>query len=148
MHIRTNSKGATITSILVPTARLPVLEPLRDMGIPDPVVDVADKLVRPVVDAGYSRNDARHPLLPRLPPVTKPILGDHAAPLDSDVIDLARQRDESAASTQSGQADDTSKRQQVVEQPDETATVAPDDPDSEPDAAPATAPQDGGDDGD
>jgi hypothetical protein len=104
VHSVTNSKGATITTILVPTKRLPLLEPLREMGIPSALVDVAEKFVRPIVDAGYSRNDSRHPLIPHLPPVTAPILGDHAAPLPSqdnaqsdaaedDTITAARKRE-------------------------------------------------------
>lgn len=33
--------------------------PLRDVGVPDKVVDALDKGLRRVVDAGYRRNDAK-----------------------------------------------------------------------------------------
>lgn len=93
VHTVTNSKDATITTILVPTQNLPLLDPLREMGVPSQVVDALDDVVRPVIDAGYSRNDAQHPLIPHLPPVTQPILGDHAAPLPtSNAADVAENR--------------------------------------------------------
>ena len=120
VHSVTNSKGATITTILVPTKRLPLLEPWREMGIPSSLVDAAEEVVRPIVDAGYSRNDSRHPLVPHLPPVTAPILGDHAAPLPSqssaesdpagdDTIDAARKRDAASinAVKQANRTDET-----------------------------------------
>lgn len=56
--VEVNSLGATTTSYFVPTAHLPITEPLRIIGIPDPAVDRLDALLRPTIDAGYSRNDA------------------------------------------------------------------------------------------
>lgn len=53
----TNSRGATVTSILVPTKNLPLWQPLRDIGVDSRIVDVLDQITRPIVDAGYSRND-------------------------------------------------------------------------------------------
>jgi hypothetical protein len=55
----TNSKGGTTTTYMVPTKNLPLTQPLRDVGVPDKVVDELDKGLRPVVDAGYKRNDAK-----------------------------------------------------------------------------------------
>jgi hypothetical protein len=52
-----NSQGGTTTSYLVPTRDLPLLQPLRDWGTPKPVVDAINQLLKPIVDAGYSRND-------------------------------------------------------------------------------------------
>ena len=47
----------TVTTHLVPTKNLPLTRPFRDVGIPDSVVDRADQLLRPIVDAGYRRHD-------------------------------------------------------------------------------------------
>ena len=51
-----NSKNATVTTYLVPTEELPLTLPLRFIA-PPAVVDRIDDVVRPIVDAGYSRND-------------------------------------------------------------------------------------------
>ncbi len=55
----TNAKGGTTTTYLVPTPQLPLTQPLRDIGVPAPVVNDLDRVLRPVVDAGYSRNDPK-----------------------------------------------------------------------------------------
>ena len=55
--IETNSQGGMVTTHLVPTENLPLTQPFRDLGIPDKVVDKADRVLRPVVDAGYRRHD-------------------------------------------------------------------------------------------
>ena len=47
----------TVTTHLVPTEKLPLTRPLRAVGIPDRLVDRADELLRPIVDAGYRRHD-------------------------------------------------------------------------------------------
>ena len=52
-----NSKGATDTTYFVPTPTLPLTEALRVAGVPDKAVDFLDNAIRPVIDAGYSRND-------------------------------------------------------------------------------------------
>ena len=39
----------------MPTRTLPLLEPLRDIGVPDELVDVVEKPVRTVVDSAYDR---------------------------------------------------------------------------------------------
>ena len=51
-----NSKDATVTRYLAPTDDLPLTLPLRFIA-PPAVVDRIDDVVRPIVDAGYSRND-------------------------------------------------------------------------------------------
>ena len=65
--VTTNSKGATTTTYLVPTEQLPVTRPLRQLGASDPVVDRLDDVLRPAIDAGYSRNDKPGSI--HLPPV-------------------------------------------------------------------------------
>lgn len=52
-----NSKGATDTTYFVPAPTLPLTEVLRAVGTPDRAVDVLDNVLRPIIDAGYSRND-------------------------------------------------------------------------------------------
>ncbi|WP_173008198.1 PE-PPE domain-containing protein [Mycolicibacterium sp. P1-18] len=51
-----NGSGATITDVLIPTRHLPMLQPLRDLGMN---VDGLEAALKPMVDAGYSRNDVR-----------------------------------------------------------------------------------------
>jgi len=52
-----NSLGATTTTYLVPATFLPITQPLRDLGVPSSLVDSLDQLLRPKIDAGYTRND-------------------------------------------------------------------------------------------
>jgi hypothetical protein len=53
-----NSLGGSTTSYLVPTEKLPLVQPLRDIGIPEPVVAAIEQPLKVIVDGGYSRNDA------------------------------------------------------------------------------------------
>ncbi len=55
--VESNSQNGTVTTHLVPTENLPLTQPFRDVGMPDKVVDKADQVLRPVVDAGYRRHD-------------------------------------------------------------------------------------------
>jgi hypothetical protein len=71
-----NSLGGTTTSYLVPTRDLPLLQPLRDWGVPKPLVDTVNHLLKPVVDAGYSRNDGPSAVTSTVPPTagtSKPV---------------------------------------------------------------------------
>ena len=52
-----NAKGATDTTYFVPAPTLPLTEILRVVGVPEKTVDVLDDGLRPIIDAGYSRND-------------------------------------------------------------------------------------------
>lgn len=56
----TNARGGTTTTYMIPTANLPLTDPLRRIGVPKFVTDQVDKVLRPVVDAGYSRNEIGH----------------------------------------------------------------------------------------
>ena len=60
----------SVTTYLAPTSNLPLTQVFRDVGVPDPVVDKADELLRPIVDAGYLRHDE--------PGDTRPYLRDGA----------------------------------------------------------------------
>ena len=53
----TNSKGATTTTYLVPSPEVPLLKPFDKILAP-PVISAANKVLKPMVDRGYSRYDA------------------------------------------------------------------------------------------
>ena len=53
----TNSRGATTTTYLLPAKYLPLTMPLHYAGVPDDITAQIDAALRPMVDAGYSRND-------------------------------------------------------------------------------------------
>lgn len=55
--VTVNAAGGTTTTYLVPTADLPLLRPLRPLGVPQPVVDALEKVLRPIIDSAYVRND-------------------------------------------------------------------------------------------
>ena len=58
-NIRTtvNSRGAKTITYLVPTQFLPLTFPLRMAGLPEETIVQLEAMLRPMVDAGYSRND-------------------------------------------------------------------------------------------
>ncbi|BBX32519.1 hypothetical protein MMAG44476_28089 [Mycolicibacterium mageritense DSM 44476 = CIP 104973] len=58
-NIRTtvNSKGATTTTYLVPEEHLPLVLPFKYLGYDQHTLNELDRVLQPMVDAGYSRND-------------------------------------------------------------------------------------------
>lgn len=56
-----NSLGGRTTTYLIPTEKLPLLQPLRDIGVPEPIVAAIEKPLKAKVDAGYTRNDTARP---------------------------------------------------------------------------------------
>lgn len=52
-----NALGGTTTTYLIPTPGLPLLQPLRDIGVPEDFVASLEVPLREIVDAGYARND-------------------------------------------------------------------------------------------
>ena len=62
-----NSLGATTTTYVVSSPFLPLAQLLRDNGVPAAVADGLEVILRPLVDAGYSRNDPAAPPLGALP---------------------------------------------------------------------------------
>ncbi|MGV9799472.1 acyltransferase PE [Mycobacterium sp. NPDC003449] len=58
-NIRTtvNSRGATTTSYLVPEEHLPLVLPFKYLGYDQGTLNQLDAILKPRVDAGYSRND-------------------------------------------------------------------------------------------
>ena len=53
-----NRKGGTTTTYLIPTADLPLLRPLKNLGVQQNVIDGLEKVLRPIIDSAYIRNDA------------------------------------------------------------------------------------------
>jgi hypothetical protein len=53
----TNALGGVTTTYLVPTPDLPILRPLKGLGVPQPVIDALEKVLRPIIDSAYIRND-------------------------------------------------------------------------------------------
>lgn len=51
-----NWAGGVTTTYLVPTTDLPLLRPLKNLGVQQVVIDNLEKLLRPIVDSAYIRN--------------------------------------------------------------------------------------------
>ena len=51
----TSALGGTTTTYMVPTPTLPLLSPLQHLGVPADLVGSLNAVLKPVVDAGYSR---------------------------------------------------------------------------------------------
>ncbi|AFM15065.1 PE-PPE domain-containing protein [Mycolicibacterium chubuense NBB4] len=66
-NIRTtvNSRGAKTTTYMIPEEHLPLVLPFKYLGVPKETLTKLDAVLKPYVDAGYSRNDD-----PRTAPVT------------------------------------------------------------------------------
>lgn len=58
-NIRTtvNSRGAKTTTYLIPEKHLPLVLPFKYLGVPEDTLNQLDGVLKPYVDAGYSRND-------------------------------------------------------------------------------------------
>ncbi|MDN4518456.1 PE-PPE domain-containing protein [Mycolicibacterium austroafricanum] len=68
-NIRTtvNSRGAKTTTFMIPEEHLPLVLPFKYLGVPKETLMELDAVLKPYVDAGYSRNDD---------PLTAPITVD------------------------------------------------------------------------
>ena len=68
-NIRTtvNSRGARTTTFMIPEQHLPLVLPFKYLGVPKETLNRLDGVLKPMVDAGYSRNDN---------PLTAPITVD------------------------------------------------------------------------
>ncbi|UXA20483.1 acyltransferase PE [Mycobacterium sp. SMC-4] len=62
-----NSRGGKTTTYLIPQEHLPMVLPLKYLGVPKETLIELDAVLKPMVDAGYSRHDD---------PVTAPITVD------------------------------------------------------------------------
>lgn len=50
-----NSRGGVTTTVLIPTAVLPLLQPLVESGAPQGLIDFFDAVLRPIIDSAYRR---------------------------------------------------------------------------------------------
>jgi hypothetical protein len=50
----TTSLGGTVTTYMVPSPTLPMLRPLEQIGVPQPIVNDLNSLLEPIVNYGYS----------------------------------------------------------------------------------------------
>ncbi len=68
-NVRTtvNSRGATTTTFMIAEEHLPLVMPFKYLGVPTETLSELDAVLKPYVDAGYSRNDD---------PLTAPITVD------------------------------------------------------------------------
>lgn len=55
--VTVNPLGGHTTTYLIPTPKLPLVQPLRTIGVPEPWVAALESHLKPIVDAGYVRND-------------------------------------------------------------------------------------------
>ena len=58
-NIRTtvNSRGGKTTTLMIPQQHLPLVMPLKYLGVDQGTLNRLDAILQPMVDAGYSRND-------------------------------------------------------------------------------------------
>ena len=68
--------GGKTTIYLLPTENLPLTQPLRDLGVPPRAVDALDSVLRPLIDAGYARNDPKPSGRGAVPTRPRPKAGD------------------------------------------------------------------------
>jgi len=54
-----NSAGGVTTTYIIPTDDLPILRPLITKGVPQSAVDALTRVLKPIVDSAYRRNDWR-----------------------------------------------------------------------------------------
>ena len=50
----TDPAGGTITTYMVPSPTLPMLLPLQQIGVPQPIVNNLNSVLQPIVNDGYS----------------------------------------------------------------------------------------------
>lgn len=63
----TNRLGGQTTTYLIPTPKLPLVQPLRNIGVPEHLVAGLESQLKPIVDAGYARNDSSAATNPTAP---------------------------------------------------------------------------------
>jgi len=117
--VETNSQNATVTTHLVPTKNLPLTQTFRDVGIPDRLVDKADQVLRPIVDAGYVRHDE--------PGDTRPYLSEGRIHRNVQAVQQAREQSQEesgdAQEQQAGGDDGLDQSDPDVQQPNNDPDV-------------------------
>jgi diacyltrehalose acyltransferase len=99
--IDANEDHGKITNVFVPTEHLPLTQVFRDVGVPDALVDKADDVLRPVIDAGYVRHDQ--------PGDTRPYLFDGG--IHRNVQSQQQAREPQQASLETSSADRQQRRE-------------------------------------
>ncbi len=66
-----NSMGGSTTTYLIPTGKLPLVQPLRDLGVSERIVTALEKPLKKMVDKSYRRNDMPSPAV-ALPDIAAP----------------------------------------------------------------------------
>jgi diacyltrehalose acyltransferase len=94
--------NGNVTTHLVPTKNLPLTQPLRDLGFPGDLVDQADRVLRPIVDAGYVRHD--------LPGDSRPYLSDGEIHRNVQSVQQAREQSAEASGGDQGPSEDSGQR--------------------------------------
>jgi len=79
----TPTQDGNVKTYLLPAEHLPLTQVFRDVGVPDMLVDKADAVLRPIVDAGYVRHDQ--------PGDTRPYLHDGGIHRNVQSQQMARQ---------------------------------------------------------
>lgn len=77
-----NRQGGVTTTYLIPVAELPMLQPLRDQGVPESIIAMLNSVLKPLVDLGYRRNDWR----PDVGPLSGPQVRVGARPVQRGVM--------------------------------------------------------------
>ncbi|KWX65667.1 PE-PPE domain-containing protein [Mycobacterium sp. NAZ190054] len=54
-YIDTNDAGGSVTTVLIPTPLLPLLQPLLEWGFEPEFVNFMDDVLRPIIDSAYNR---------------------------------------------------------------------------------------------
>jgi hypothetical protein len=80
--VEVNRLGGVTTTCIVPTNDLPLLRPLKPLGVPQETIDTLESVLRPIIDSAYIRNDPKAPAkssLTRAPASTGPTITAAAA---------------------------------------------------------------------
>ena len=95
----------TVTTHLVPTKKLPLTQPFRDVGFPESLVDRADQFLRPIVDAGYRRHDR--------PGDSRPYLSDGSIRRNVQGAQQTREQSREESGGDEGQSEDPGQQRQA-----------------------------------
>lgn len=143
-QVKSQTLGGTTSTYVVPRTQLPITRPLLQLGVPRKVVDEIDKMLMPLIRAGYSYMTPNlgprvdHGQLVFTPPPPPPQLPTTTKQLDSSSENVAI----SAAKT-STDSDETTKVTKVTKHDrsgsaESTKTPTPDKSDATDDDSPKT----------
>lgn len=100
----TDSLGGTVTTYMIPSSTLPMLEPLVQADVPPRIVDALNSWLKPIVDEGYSSlTPDDGPYLFHGELLGLPTTSDVVSSLESDLSFLAIQSDVAALGSELSQ---------------------------------------------